>query len=114
VIDIVIVGLDEAKSVWIMTTKPKKIQDLIMNQLGLGLTVIPGIGGFSKENRDILFVIVERLYLAELKELVLTEDPLAFLTIHDLHEVAYGRQISKICHKKINTEKKRKYLKLFD
>ncbi|MFA6502496.1 MAG: YitT family protein [Parachlamydiales bacterium] len=108
-IDIVIAGLDEVKAVMIMTTKPKKIQDLIMNQLGLGLTIIPGIGGFSKEDRDILFIIVERLNLAELKDLVLTEDPSAFLTIQNLHEVAYGRQIAKVSQKKISNGRKRRF-----
>ncbi|NGX51774.1 MAG: hypothetical protein KR126chlam5_00061 [Candidatus Anoxychlamydiales bacterium] len=107
-IDIVIAGLDEVKSVLIMTTKPKKIQDLITRKLGLGLTVIPGIGGYSGEDRDILFIIVERLDLAELKDLVLTEDPLAFMAIENLHEVAYGRQISKVSQRKNKKNKKKK------
>jgi hypothetical protein len=34
---------------------------------------------------------VERLDLAELKEIVLREDPAAFIAIENLHEVAYGR-----------------------
>jgi len=79
-----------------------------MHTLGLGLTVIPGIGGFSQKQREILFVIVERLDLAELKELVLTEDPLAFMAIENLHEVAYGRQISKISQRKNKAKKKKK------
>lgn len=111
-IDIVIAGLDEVKAVHIMTSKPKIIQDLITHKLGLGLTVIPGIGGFSGEDRDILFVIVERLELSELKDLVLSEDPLAFLTIQNLHEVAYGRGISKVSQKKIQIKKKKRFFKL--
>jgi uncharacterized membrane-anchored protein YitT (DUF2179 family) len=112
-IDIVIAGLDEVKAALIITSKPKKIQNLIMHQLGLGLTVIPGIGGFSGEDRDILFIIVERLDLAELKDLVLTEDPTAFMAIENLHEVAYGRHLSKISQKKIiNRIKKRKFLNI--
>ncbi|MBN2479140.1 MAG: YitT family protein [Parachlamydiales bacterium] len=107
-IDIVIAGLDEVKSVTIMTSKPKKITELIMHELGLGLTIIPGIGGFSGEDKDILFLIVERLDLAELKDLVLSEDPTAFMAIENLHEVAYGRQISRISHKK-TTRKKRRF-----
>ncbi|NGX34910.1 MAG: hypothetical protein K1060chlam1_01270 [Candidatus Anoxychlamydiales bacterium] len=107
-IDIVIAGLDEVKSVLIMTAKPKKIQDLITHKLGLGLTVIPGRGGYSGEERDILFIIVERLDLAELKDLVLTEDPLAFMAIENLHEVAHGRQISKVSQRKIRKKKKKK------
>jgi len=106
-IDIVIAGLDEVKAVLIMTSKPKTIQNLIMHQLGLGLTVIPGIGGFSGEDRDILFVIVERLDLAELKDLVLTEDPSAFMAIENLHEVAYGR-LSNFSEKKMSLKRKKK------
>jgi uncharacterized membrane-anchored protein YitT (DUF2179 family) len=90
-IDIVIVGLDELKSVLIISSKPKELADAIINELGLGLTIMHGKGGFSGEARDILFVIVERLDLAELKELVLREDPSAFMAIEDLHEVAYGK-----------------------
>ena len=104
-IDLVIAGLEEVKSVLIMTTKPKHIRNIIMNQLGLGLTVIPGIGGFSGEKKDILFVIVERLDLAELKELVLREDPAAFMAIENLHEVAYGRHVSSMPQKKRKRKK---------
>ncbi len=105
-IDIVIAGLDEVKAVMLMTSKPKQIRNLIMHELGLGLTVIPGIGGFSGEERDILFIIVERLDLAELKDLVLTEDPSAFMAVQNLHEVAYGRQVSRISQKKSSKAKK--------
>lgn len=106
-IDIVIAGLNEIKSVLIITTNPQRIKDLVMNKLGLGLTIIPGIGGFSGEDRDILLVIVERLDLADLKELVLREDPGAFIAVQNLHEVAYGKQVSSFSKKR-----KRKHLSL--
>lgn len=106
-IDIVIAGLNEIKSVLIITTNPRSIKDLVMNKLGLGLTIIPGIGGFSGEDRDILLVIVERLDLADLKELVLREDPGAFIAVQNLHEVAYGKQVSSFSKKR-----KRKHLSL--
>lgn len=89
--DIVIAGLEELKSVLIMCSKPDKLSKLITHELGLGLTFIKGKGGYSGEDRDILFIIVERLDLAELKEIVLREDPTAFIAIENLHEVAYGR-----------------------
>ncbi len=101
-IDIVIAGLEELKSVLIITSRPQQVKDLIMHELGLGLTIIPGIGGFSGENRNILFVIVERLDLGMLKEIVLREDTSAFLAIENLHEVAYSRHkpVSKGIRKK--------------
>ncbi len=89
-IDIVIVGLDELKSVMIISSSPKALSDVIMNELGLGLTIMHGKGGFSGTAKEILFIIVERLDLAELKEIVLREDPMAFMAIENLHEVVYG------------------------
>lgn len=89
--DIVIAGLEELKSVLIMCQQPEKLSRLITHELGLGLTFIKGKGGYSGEDRDILFIIVERLDLAELKEIVLREDPTAFIAIENLHEVAYGK-----------------------
>ena len=67
-----------------------------------------GKGRIFGEDRDILFVIVERLDLAELKEIVLREDPSAFMAIENLHEVVYGRT-AKIALKR----KTRKYTKGF-
>lgn len=89
--DLVIAGLEELKSVLIMCSKPDKLSRIITHELGLGLTFIKGKGGYSGEDRDILFIIVERLDLAELKEIVLREDPTAFMAIENLHEVAYGK-----------------------
>jgi uncharacterized membrane-anchored protein YitT (DUF2179 family) len=89
--DIVIAGLEELKSVLIMCSKPHELSHIITHELGLGLTFIKGKGGYSGEDRDILFIIVERLDLSELKEIVLREDPAAFIAIENLHEVAYGK-----------------------
>jgi len=91
IMDIVIAGLEELKSVLIMCKKPETLSHIITHELGLGLTFLKGKGGYSGEDRDILFIIVERLDLAELKEIVLREDPSAFMAIENLHEVAYGR-----------------------
>lgn len=100
--DIVIVGLDELKSVMIISSSPEKLTEVIMNELGLGLTVMYGRGGYSRDPREILFVIVERLDLADLKELVLSVDPSAFIAVENLHEVVYGKpeQIAKKAKRK--------------
>ncbi len=90
--DLVIVGLDELKSCLIISKNPQELSKAIMHQLGLGLTIIHGKGGFSGVSKDILVVFVERLDLADLKELVLREDPTAFMAIENLHEVVYGKR----------------------
>ncbi|KPK31839.1 MAG: hypothetical protein AMS24_05425 [Chlamydiae bacterium SM23_39] len=95
-IDVVLAGLEELKSVLIITSKPQYIKDIITKQLGLGLTIIPSKGGVSGKDLDILLVIVERLDLSTLKEIVLKEDPTAFMVIENLHEVAYGKHLRSI------------------
>lgn len=106
-IDLVIVGLDEMKSVLVISSKPKELGKVIMNELGLGLTIIHGKGGFSGASRDLLLIIVERLDLADLKEIVLREDPEAFMAIENLHEAVSGRQSSFRPYRRKKTRKKR-------
>lgn len=90
--DFVIVGLDEIKSVLIISSKPKEVADTIIHQLGLGLTIMYGRGGYTGDDREILLVIVDRLQLSELKDIVLGIDPSSFMAVENLHEVVYGRQ----------------------
>lgn len=101
VMDSVIVGLDEMKSVLIISTKPKVIAESIIRELGLGLTIMYGRGGFSGNEREIIYVIAERLQLAELKELIHKEDPHAFIAIENLHEVSTGK------HGQVGAKKRR-------
>lgn len=105
VMDYVIVGLDETKSVMIISQKSKQITDAIIHELGLGLTVMYGRGGYSGDDREILYVIAERLQLAELKEIIHREDPTAFIAIENLHEVSYGVQGKGMLNKKPSLER---------
>lgn len=90
--DFVIVGLDELKSALIISSKPKEIADTVVHELGLGLTILYGRGGYAGDDREILLVIVDRLQLAALKDIILNIDPSAFIAVENLHEAVYGRQ----------------------
>ncbi|CRX39274.1 YitT family protein [Estrella lausannensis] len=92
VMDAVIVGLDETKSVMVVSSKSQEVREAIINELGLGVTVMYGRGGFSGAEKEILYVIAERLQLSELKDLIHRNDPAAFIAIENLHEVAYGME----------------------
>lgn len=91
-IDLVIVGLDELKSVQIISSRSSEVSQAIMDELGLGLTITLGKGGYTKGEREILNVVVERLDLSDLKELVLRRDPEAFISVSNIYEVLYGRK----------------------
>ena len=98
--DMVISGLEEIKQMTIVSSKSDELTKKITKEMGLGLTMLYGKGGYSKDDRIVLNVIVERLDLSELKSLVLKVDPQAFLCIQDLHEVVYGRASTKALKKK--------------
>ena len=98
IMDIVIVGLDEMKSLMIFSDKNEEIAKELMHQMGLGLTFLNGRGGFTGEKKDVIFLIAERLQLAGIKNLVHAKDPSAFIAIENLHEVA--AQNSKAVAKK--------------
>lgn len=92
VMDMVIVGFEDTKSVMIISTNPQHLAEILMEELGVGLTVMYGRGGYTGDTREILYIVVERLQLAELKEIIHREDPDAFIAVENLHEVINGRQ----------------------
>lgn len=97
-IDITVEGLDESKGVMIVTDYPDIIADILMNRLGRGVTVLYGAGGYSGESKKILYSVITRLEIAKLKSIVLENDPNAFVTIHEVHDVMGGRVKKRAIH----------------
>jgi uncharacterized membrane-anchored protein YitT (DUF2179 family) len=102
IMDTVIVGLDETKSVLVISPKSKEIAQAIMHEMGLGLTIMYGKGGFSGAPTEILYIIAERLQLADLKNVVHSIDTNAFIAIENLHEVSSGKQTTMPFKKRKN------------
>ncbi|WP_396953668.1 YitT family protein [Neobacillus sp. MER 74] len=97
-IDITITGLDESKSVWIISDNAKQIGDAIMNRLGRGVTYINGEGAYSGDDKKVIFCVINRLEEAKLKEIVTENDDSAFLAVADIAEVRGGRFKKKDIH----------------
>jgi uncharacterized membrane-anchored protein YitT (DUF2179 family) len=90
-IDITITGLDESKSVWIISDNAKEIGEVIMNRLGRGVTYLHGEGAYSGDEKKVIFCVINRLEEAKLKEIVTENDESAFLAVADIAEVRGGR-----------------------
>lgn len=86
-IDLVVEGIDESKSVFIVSALTDEISRAIMEKLNGGVTILRGMGGYSKQERNIVYVIVRRIEVAKIKEMVKQIDPYAFITIQNVHEV---------------------------
>jgi len=97
-IDITIEGLDQSKSVWIISDEHEKIGDAITYRLGRGVTYLNGEGAFTGDNKKVIFSVITRLEEAKLKSIVDELDPRAFLAIGNIHDVKGGRFKKKDIH----------------
>ncbi|WP_068621786.1 MULTISPECIES: YitT family protein [Paenibacillus] len=98
VIDITIDGLNESKSVWIISDNIDEIGDAIISRLGRGVTYLAGEGGFSGDPKKVIFCVITRLEEAKLKEIVSHYDERAFLAVGNIHDVKGGRFKKKDIH----------------
>mgnify|MGYP000946263911 FL=1 len=90
-IDVVIEGFDESKAVWVISDKSAEIGDAIVHRLGRGVTYLRGEGGYTGEDRRVIYCVITRLEEAKLKSIVEEIDPGAFLSIGPIHDVRGGR-----------------------
>ncbi|MFX3674348.1 MAG: YitT family protein [Paenisporosarcina sp.] len=90
-IDIVIVGFDESKSVYIISDYVEEVGQAIMDRLGRGVTYLHGEGAYTGDTKKIIFTVITRLEEAKLKTIVEDIDIHAFLAIGNIAEVRGGR-----------------------
>lgn len=86
IIDIVSEGLEQAKSALIITNHGEEIANSIYKRLGRTVTFIEGEGLISGK-KVVLYVVVTRIELRELKKIVEDDDVSAFMTISDVSEI---------------------------
>lgn len=90
-IDIVQQGLDESKSVWIISDQHEEIGDAINARLGRGVTYLTGEGAYTGDDKKVIFCIITRLEEFKLKDIVNQFDENAFVAIGNVSEVKGGR-----------------------
>ena len=93
-IDVVLQGLNEAKSIFVVSDKNLEIGSNIMSQLDKSVTYIDAQGGYSQQEKKMLYCVVPRIELTKLKDIVNSIDPEAFIAIENVHEVD-GKRIKK-------------------
>ncbi|WP_028559521.1 YitT family protein [Paenibacillus pinihumi] len=98
VMDIVVEGLDESKSVTIISSEFEEISQAIMDRLGRSTTYFYAKGGYSKTETQVVYCVVTRLELAKLKTIVQEIDPSAFISIQHVSDVLGGNMEKKNIH----------------
>lgn len=97
-IDLVSEGLNQTKSIWIISDEADEIGDQIMSRLGRGITYLNGQGGYSKDDKQVIFCVISRLEESKLKNIVEDVDPSAFLAFSNMTEIQGGNFKKKDVH----------------
>lgn len=87
VVDLVQEGLSHSKAVTVVTSQPQEISADIMAKLGRGVTLFHATGAFSGEEKQVVYCVISRTELSQIKEIVRERDPLAFVAISEIPEV---------------------------
>lgn len=94
IIDIVENGMEQGKSVMIITDHGKDIADKIYSQLGRTCTQMEGKGMVSNGKKTVLYCVITRVEVPAIKKIINDADVSAFMTISDVSEIV-GNHIKK-------------------
>ncbi|RJG23105.1 YitT family protein [Paenibacillus thiaminolyticus] len=89
-IDIVVEGLNESKSVTIISSEYDEISQAIIDRLGRNTTFIYAKGGYMREDTQMIYCVLTRLEVAKMKAIVQDIDPKAFIAIETVSDVLGG------------------------
>lgn len=79
-------GSSIVRTAMIVTTQSDQIARQIMEDMHRGVTMLTGKGAYSGESRNILYCVVIRSEVAQLKSIINEIDPQAFMVIGQAHE----------------------------
>lgn len=85
--DALMEGFKFAKAAFIITDKYEEVSHTIMRELGRGITGLKAKGMYSGLEKCMLYCVVSKKEIVELKEIVLSIDKEAFVIVTDANEV---------------------------
>ncbi|MER0439317.1 YitT family protein [Emticicia sp. W12TSBA100-4] len=93
-LDFIIEGIDEYIGVTIISSHNEEIRQMIINEMGRGVTVYSGKKGYGKsgetKNIDILYTVITRLELNKLNTEIEKIEPNAFVVMNSVKDTKGG------------------------
>ena len=87
VMEFIIEGFSTKKAITIISDHSDEIAKQVNIKMNRGVTVYAGHGYYSKEKKDILYIIIGSQEVVRLKRIVQNIDDRAFVAIHDVRDV---------------------------
>ncbi len=91
VIDMAMEGLNSSKSVRIISDEATAIGQALIEKLDISVTYLQGIGGYTGQDKDLIYCVISRLELPKMLDIIKEIDSNAFVSVVDVHEVYGGR-----------------------
>lgn len=92
-VDFITDGFDRSKCAMIVTTKANEITDALKENFGSSGTIVNAVGGYTKENKQIVYFILNRFQMNKLKEIIREIDEKAFISFEEVSEVSRNVEI---------------------
>jgi uncharacterized membrane-anchored protein YitT (DUF2179 family) len=87
VVDSTLEGIGTVRTALIITENCKQVADRVLAGMERGVTILDGKGAYTGEPRPVLYCVVTRSEVQQLKTIVHEVDPQAFMVIGIAHEV---------------------------
>ena len=87
VMDTIIKGWNTEEQMMIISDKAKEIARRINTEMDRGATFIEATGAYTGEKRGMIYCVVTRAQIMQIKSIVGSADPHAFVTVSAAHEV---------------------------
>lgn len=71
----------------IVTTKADEISEELSKNFKTTGTIVNAIGGYSKDNKQIIFFIADRFQISRLKTIVHAIDNAAYITLQEVSDI---------------------------
>lgn len=94
-IDFIVEGFDRSKAAMIITVRPQEICAALTSAFGTGITRIEARGGYSGQEKAMLYFVVNRFQLSRMKTIVHDLDPSAFITINEVADIFRANETQK-------------------
>ncbi|WP_203641130.1 YitT family protein [Levilactobacillus andaensis] len=79
-------GAYAARGIIVVSDHHQEITDNIMDELGRGVSLIDGEGGYSHQSRKMIYVVVAPSELHRLRQIIQRNDPRAFVSVINVNE----------------------------
>jgi uncharacterized membrane-anchored protein YitT (DUF2179 family) len=89
-VDLTMNGSKQSVQMFIFTSKPHEIADMVGEEIHRGVTMIKGTGWYSKKESEIVMVVVRKIESQRVIRIVKQIDPAAFVSVNTVMGV-YGK-----------------------